>query len=441
MTAKSESVQAAGGPGRARQAAIFRAGARGRMPSIPTDAPTLERRAKRAMSRTAWAYVVGGAGEGRTMRHNRESFERWRIVPRMLRGTPQRDLTTSVVGTQLSAPVLLAPIGAASIVVPNSDVITAQGAAAAGTAHVISCQGCNPREETAAAMNPWPFWYQLYWSTDETLVDSMISRAERCGAGALVVTLDTTILGWRPRDLNLGSLPFVRGHGLAQYTSDPRFIQIVRDRLESATGRPRAHLSLGALRTLASISREYPGSFRGNLRSEEPRAAVEAFLDIYSNPGLSWEHIATLRQRTSLPIVLKGILHPDDARKAVELGIDAIIVSNHGGRQIDDAIASLDALIAIRDAVGTQPTILFDSGIRSGTDVLIALALGANACLIGRPYVYGLALGGADGVRQVIENIVAELDLTMGLLGVARIDDLSRDLLVAADGDPFTAGR
>ena len=201
MTAKSESVQAAGGPGRARQAAIFRAGARGRMPSIPTDAPTLERRAKKAMSRTAWAYVAGGAGEGRTMRHNRESFERWRIVPRMLRGTPQRDLTTSVVGTQLSAPVLLAPIGAASIVVPNSDVITAQGAVAAGTAYVISCQGCNPLEETAAAMNPWPFWYQLYWSTDETLVDSMISRAERCGAGALVVTLDTTILGW-PRGIS-----------------------------------------------------------------------------------------------------------------------------------------------------------------------------------------------------------------------------------------------
>lgn len=208
MTAKAESVQAAGGPGRVRQAAIFRAGALGRMPSIPTDAPSLERRAKKAMSRTAWAYVAGGAGEGRTMRHNRESFERWGIVPRMLRGTPQRDLRTSVVGTQLSAPVLLAPIGAASIVVPNSDVITAEGAAATGTAYVISCQGCNPLEETAAAMNPWPFWYQLYWSTDEALVDSMISRAEQCGAGALVVTLDTTILGWRPQDLNLGSLPF-----------------------------------------------------------------------------------------------------------------------------------------------------------------------------------------------------------------------------------------
>jgi lactate 2-monooxygenase len=385
------------------------------------------------MSRTAWAYVAGGAGDGRTMRHNREAFERWRIVPRMLQGVTQRDLTTSVLGTQLSSPVLLAPIGAASVVTPNSDVIIAQGAAAAGTPYVISCQGCNPLEETATAISPWPFWYQLYWSTDEALVDSMIKRAEHCRAGALVVTLDTTILGWRPQDLNLGSLPFVRGLGLAQYTSDPRFMEIVHDRIASAAVRAKPRVSMGALRTLISMSGEYPGSLKGNLRSEEPRAAVETFLDIYSNPGLSWDHIATLRQRTSLPIVLKGILHPDDARKAMELGIDAMIVSNHGGRQIDNAIASLDALVAIRDAVGQHPTILLDSGIRSGTDVLIALALGANACLIGRPYIYGLAIAGADGVRQVIENIAAELDLTMGLLGVQSIKDLSRDLLVVND--------
>jgi lactate 2-monooxygenase len=170
------------GRGRARQATIFRAGALGRVPSIPTDAPSLERRAKKAMSATAWAYVAGGAGEGRTMRHNREAFERWRIVPRMLHGVTQRDLATSVVGTQLSSPLLLAPIGAASMVAANSDVTIAKGAVAAGTPYVISCQGCNPLEETAAAMNPWPFWYQLYWSTDEALVDSMIRRAERCGA-------------------------------------------------------------------------------------------------------------------------------------------------------------------------------------------------------------------------------------------------------------------
>ena len=384
------------------------------------------------MSRTAWAYVAGGAGEGRTMRHNREAFERWRIVPRMLHGVTERDLSTSIVGTQMSSPILLAPIGAASVVTPDSDLIIARGAAAAGTPYVISSQGCNPMEQTAAAMGSTPFWYQLYWSTDEALVDSMIKRAENCGAQALVVTLDTTILGWRPRDLNLGSLPFARGQGIAQYTSDPRFLDLVQERVAAGTERAKTRVTLGAVRTLVSMSRQHPGAFGKNLRSSEPRRAVEAFLDIYSNPGLSWDHLATLRHRTSLPIVLKGILHPDDARKAIELGVDAMIVSNHGGRQVDNAIASLDALVTVRETVGPRPTILLDSGIRSGTDVLIGLALGANACLLGRPYIYGLALDGEDGVRQVVENIVAELDLTMGLLGVRTVQDLSRDLLAPA---------
>ena len=369
------------------------------------------------------------------MRHNREAFERWRIVPRMLHGVTQRDLSTSILGTQLSSPLLLAPIGAASLVAGDSDVIIARGAAAAKTPYVISSQGCNPMEETAAAMGSTPFWYQLYWSTDEALVDSMIKRAENCGAQALVVTLDTTILGWRPRDLNLGSLPFARGQGIAQYTSDPRFLEVVQERVAAAVTaeRVKPRVTLRAVRTLVSMSREHPGALGNNLRSPEPRAAVEAFLEIYSNPALSWDHIATLRDRTSLPIVLKGILHPDDARRGIELGIDdAMIVSNHGGRQVDNAIASLDALINIREAVGRQPTILLDSGIRSGTDVLIALALGADACLVGRPYVYGLAISSADGVSQVIENIVAELDLTLGLLGIPSIAALSADVVVPA---------
>jgi lactate 2-monooxygenase len=304
------------------------------------------------MSRTAWAYVAGGAGEGRTMRHNREAFARWRIVPRMLHGVMERDLSTSIVGTQMSSPILLAPIGAASVVRPDSDVTIAHGAAAAGTPYLISSQGCNPMEETAAAMGSTPFWYQLYWSTDEALVDSMIKRAENCGAQALVVTLDTTILGWRPQDLNLGSLPFGRGQGIAQYTSDPRFLDLVQERVAAVTERAKTRVTLGAVRTLVSMSRQHPGPFGKNLRSSEPRAAVETFLDIYSNPGLSWDHLATLRHRTSLPIVLKGILHPDDARQAIQLGVDGMIVSNHGGRQVDNAIASLDALVTIRSASG-----------------------------------------------------------------------------------------
>ena len=259
QTMTSEDNRPSGiGPGRARQSAIYRAGARGRAPSVPTDAYGLERRAKKIMSATAWAYVAGGAGEGRTMQHNREAFERWRIVPRMLHGVTQRNLATSVVGIRLSSPLLLAPIGAASLVAANSDVIIARGAASAGTPYVISSQGCEPMEDTAAAMGSTPFWYQLYWSTDEGLVDSMIGRAESCGARALVVTLDTTILGWRPRDLNLGSLPFARGQGIAQYTSDPRFTEIVRQRIAAGIDRAKTGVSLGAVRTLVAC----PGNTR-----------------------------------------------------------------------------------------------------------------------------------------------------------------------------------
>jgi lactate 2-monooxygenase len=421
------------GRGRERQGVIYRAGALGRAPSVPTDAATLEQRAQRVMSAKARAYVGGGAGEGVTMRNNRAAFERHRIVPRMLRGATTRDLSTTVLGTELETPLMLAPVGAAALVATDADLHIARGAAAAHTPYVFSCQGCNPMEETAQAMGTTPFWYQLYWSTDEPLVDSMIGRAEKAGAKALVVTLDTTTLGWRPQDLNLGSLPFSQGLGIAQYTSDPRFRDIVREsvRAQADASGPaeKVQVTLGAIRTLVSMSREYPGRFVDNLRSPEPRAAVERFLGIYSNPGLSWDHIATLRERTSLPVLLKGILHPDDAVRALEL-VDGIIVSNHGGRQVDASIGALDALPAVRAAVGPDATVLLDSGVRTGTDVFLALALGANACLLGRPHIYGLALAGADGVRQVIENVVAELDLTMSLVGASDLAGITRDLLL-----------
>ena len=424
-------------PGRDRQNTIYRAGVFGRRPSVPTDAATLERRARTAMSRRAWAYVAGGAGEGSTMRHNREAFERWRIVPRGLHGHTTRDLASTLLGTDLPSPLLLAPIGAGGLVHPDSDVLIAQGAAAAGTPYISSSQGSTPMELTATAMVGTPFWYQLYWSTDEDLVDSMIERAEACGASALVVTLDTTVLGWRPQDLNLGSLPFAQGIGIAQYTSDPRFADIVRTRIDAAaalgaSARQKARVTPAAVRSLISIARNHPGNLWANLRAPEPRASVETFLGIYSNPGLSWDHLATLRARTSLPIVLKGILHPGDAVRAFAAGVEAIVVSNHGGRQVDRSVASLDALVAVREAVGPEAVVLFDSGIRTGADVFVALALGADACLVGRPHIYGLAVAGADGVRQVIENLTAELDLTMGLTGAPDLAAITRDRLVEA---------
>ncbi len=416
-------------PGRARQEEIYRGGVFGRFPSVPADFATLEARAKQVSSPRAWAYVAGGAGEGRTMRNNRAAFDRWSIVPRMAHGNTTRDLSLELLGSRLPAPVLLAPVGAGALMGEDSDLKIARGAAANGVPYVFSNQGCNPMEDTAAEMGETPRWVQLYWSTDEPLVDSMLARAEAIGAGALVVTLDTTLLGWRPQDLNLGSLPFSQGLGIAQYTSDPRFSEIVRERVASAT-KQSTEVTLGAIRTLLAMTRNHPGSFGANLRSPEPRAAVETFLDIYSNPGLSWDHLATLKDRTSLPVVLKGILHPDDARRAFDSGVDAIVVSNHGGRQVDNAIASLDALVMIREAIGDEPTVLLDSGIRTGADVFTAIALGADAVLLGRPHMYGLALAGAQGVADVVANVIAELDLTMALSGTADLASITRDLLV-----------
>lgn len=418
------------GAGRTRQTRIYRDGAVGRTPAVPTDFAALERAARRVSSAKAWAYVAGGAGEGRTMQHNRAAFERWTIVPRMATGTATRDLSTTVLGTSLPSPVLLAPIGAGALMRPDSDLDIARAAAAAGVPYVFSNQGCNPMEDCAAEMGAAPFWFQLYWSTDEDLVDSLIHRAEASGARALVVTLDTTILGWRPQDLNLGSLPFSQGIGIAQYTSDTRFLDIVRDRLRTAVAKQDVAVTLGAIRTLLSITRNHPGRFLPNLRSPEPRAAVETFIDIYSNPGLTWDHLATLRERTRLPVVLKGILHPDDARRAFDIGAQAIVVSNHGGRQVDNTIASLDALVGIREAIGQEPTVLLDSGIRSGADVFTAIALGADAVLIGRPYMYGLALAGQRGVEEVVANVVAELDLTMALSGTRDLAAITADRVV-----------
>lgn len=424
------------GPGRDRQNRIYRDGVLGRGPTIPTGFAELEGAARRKMSRTAWAYVAGGAGSGSTMDANRESFDRHRIVPRVLRDVSSRETSVELFGRRIPAPVLLAPVGAAELVHPEADVAIAAAAAELGVPYIFSNQGSAPMEDAAAAMGDAPRWFQLYWSTDEGLVDSLLQRAERSGADAIVVTLDTTMLGWRPQDLNIGSLPFARGQGIAQYTSDQRFLQIVRERIRAASADGAAagaenavEVTLGAIRSLISMSRRYPGSLLSNLRSPEPRAAVETFLDIYSRPSLSWDDIATLRSRTKLPVLLKGVLHPDDARRAVDDGLDGIVVSNHGGRQVDGAIGSLDALESIAPAVDGRLAVLLDSGIRGGADVFKALALGADAVTVGRPHLYGLALGGRDGARDSVANIIAEFDLTMGLAGLASVSEITRDSL------------
>jgi lactate 2-monooxygenase len=419
-----------------RQNAIYRAGALGRRPRVPTDSRELERAARSAMSGDAWAYVAGGAGDGATMRANRAAFDRWQLVPRMLQGVADRDLSVSLVGMRLPAPLLLAPIGAAGLVRRGADEMVGAAAAAVGVPYILSSQGSSPMEATAGAMGSGPRWFQLYWSTDEALVDSFISRAEAIGASALVVTVDTTMLGWRPQDLNRGSLPFARGIGIAQYTSDSRFRELVAARVAaggSGGSGPRPRPTPGAVRTLASMARELPGGFVDNLRSPHTRAAVETFLAIYSKPSLSWADLETLPSRTRLPVLLKGILHPDDAVRAVQLGVAGILVSNHGGRQVDGAIGAIDALVDVVAALGgpqsTTVPVILDSGVRSGADVVKALALGAAAVTVGRPHVYGLALDGSAGVRAVLENLVAELDLTLGLSGVRSVAELSPAVL------------
>ncbi len=417
------------GPGRERQNEIYGAGVHGRRPTVPTDFATLERRARRRAPAVGWAYAEGAAGEGATMRANREAFERWKIVPRMLRDVSKRDLGVDLFGRRLRAPVLFAPVGASELLNPEADLAIARAAAELGVPYVFTSQACAPMEACAREMGDAPRWFQLYWSTDDGLVDSFLDRAKAAGAEAVVVTLDTTMLGWRPKDLNLGSLPFARGQGIAQYTADNRFLEIVRQRIASATGGQDVQVSLGAIKTLISICRRFPGGFLHNLRSPEPRAAVETFLDIYSRPSLTWTDIETLRDRTDLPVLLKGIQHPDDGRRALQAGVDGIIVSNHGGRQVDGAIGSLDAMLDIAPILDGKAKLLLDSGVRSGADVFKALALGADAVLIGRPYLYGLALAGQAGARDVMANIIAEFDLTLGLSGLASVDELGPDAL------------
>ncbi len=390
------------------------------------------------MSPEAFAYLAGGAGSESTMRANRAAFERWRIVPRMLRDVSVRDTSIELFGRRLPSPFVLSPIGVLELMHADADLAVARAAAALGIPMVFSNQASVPMETCAAAMGTAPRWFQLYWSKDDELVASLVRRAEACGCDALVVTLDTTFLGWRTRDLDLAHLPFMLGKGIAQYTSDPVFMRKLGEPLPGPAPM-RGRVTLSAVRTMLAMARAVPGGAVHNLRSGSALAAVRRFVATYSRPSLTWADLPVLRQHTRLPIVLKGILHPDDARQAVDAGIDGIFVSNHGGRQVDGSIAALDALPAIVDAVGGRVPVLMDSGIRGGADAVRALALGARAVGIARPYAYGLALAGEAGVREVIENIAADFELTLALSGCRAVSELGRQCLV--DGGHWPGSR
>ena len=430
--------------GRKRQRAIYVAGVGGHRPIVPVGQADLEQAARSAMSAEAWAYVAGGAGRESTLDANRAAFERHRIIPRVLRDVETRDLSIELFGRKLPSPLLLCPIGVLGLAHPDADLAVARAAAAMQVPYIFSNQASVPMETCAAAMGDAPRWFQLYWSRSNELVASFVRRAEACGCSAIVLTLDTTMLGWRPRDLDLGSLPFMRGQGIAQYTSDPVFRAELKERWNAASGRVEESasgtslstsevqppLNLQTIATALEQKANFPGGLLKNLSSDDPRAAVQRFMTTYSRPSLQWDDLKFLRQQTKLPVLLKGVLHPADAKKAVELGVDGLIVSNHGGRQIDGEIASLDALPAVATAVNGKIPVLFDSGIRGGADVFKALAVGANAVCLGRPYVYGLALAGQRGVEEVISNGLAEFDLTLGLAGCASVREVTRDCLV-----------
>jgi lactate 2-monooxygenase len=376
---------------------IYAGGLAGERPSLPLRAEDLEQRASELLRPEAFGYVAGSAGAELTARANLRAFERWEIVPRMLRDVSERDLATTVLGTAMPAPVMLAPVGVQSIVHPQAELAVGRAAAASGLPFILSTASSHSIEDVADAVDAASRWYQLYWPKERELAASFVTRAADAGYEAIVVTLDTWMLGWRPRDLGNAYLPFLKGEGVANYFSDPVF----RGALEKSP-------------------------------EEDPGPAIGHWAYQFSNPSVTWADLAWLREQTTLPIVLKGILHADDARLALDAGVDGLIVSNHGGRQVDGAIPALDALPSVRQAVGESFPVLFDSGIRTGADVFKALALGADAICLGRPYMWGLALDGQAGVEHVLRCLLGELDLTLALSGYTAVGQLDRTALTRA---------
>src|SRR3954468_5709755 len=374
---------------------IYLAGMADQQPELPYFAPAdWEARFRETATAQAYGYVAGAAGAEDTLRENLEAFRRWRIVPRMLRDISARDTSTELFGAPLHAPLLLAPIGVQSIVHPDGELAVARAARELDIPMILSTAASHPIEDVAGELGETTRWFQLYWPNDAELAASFVRRAEAAGYGAIVLTLDTFMLAWRPRDLATAYLPFLKGIGIANYLSDPVF--------RGALDRPP---------------------------EEDLPAAIGRWAQIFSDPTVTWDRLAFLREHTGLPILLKGVLHAQDARKALEHGIDGLIVSNHGGRQVDGAVAALDALPDIIAAVPDGYPVLFDSGIRTGADVVKALALGARAVLVGRPYIWGLGVAGEEGVRQVLRSLLAEIDLTMGLSGLTALDQINDEVL------------
>lgn len=368
---------------------IYFSGLHGVVPKLPVNFKLLEQKAAAALPQNVVSYVMGGCGDEFTQRQNVEAFNHWGLMPRMMVDCSTRDLSIDLFGLKLTTPVFLSPIGVLGLCTADGhgDLATARASARTGVPMIASTLSNDPLEAVAEAFGETPGFFQLYTSKDMAVAESMIHRAEAAGYKGIVVTLDTWLTGWRPRDLKDANFPMLRGHALKNYFSDPRF---------------RASLAKPPEEDLAAAIRQWAGTF---------------------GKVLTWADLPWLRSLTRLPLILKGICHPDDARRAIDEGADGIYCSNHGGRQANGGIAAIDMLPAVVKACGATP-VLFDSGVRSGTDIIKALAMGATAVGIGRPYAYGLALDGADGVVHVLRCLLAEADLLMAVDGYPTIADL-----------------
>lgn len=375
------------------QLQIYFAGTQNVKPRVPVSFEELEQKAREIMAPEAFAYIAGGAGAETTIENNRKAFNHWQIIPRMMRDVSKRSTAIELFGTKLPTPLLLGPVGVLSIAHKDAEIAVARAAKILQVPQVVSTVSSRSIEEIATVHEDHPHWFQLYWGRNNDFTRSIINRAEKAGYSAIVVTLDTRLFAWRERDIQNAYLPFLYNEGLANYLTDPVFL--------SAVGDP----------------------------AKDKMQTMLHFADCFSNPSSSWKDLALIREYTRLPIILKGIQYADDAKKAIDHGANGIIVSNHGGRQLDGAIGALDALSGIAAAVGERTTILFDSGIRRGADVFKAMALGAKAVLIARPYAYGLALAGEEGVKEVVANLLADIDLTLGLAGCNSWAEVNKDRL------------
>lgn len=370
---------------------LYFAGLRGTKPTLPVDFATLEQRAAAAMAPALLTYVQGGCGDEFTQRNNAEAFHHWGITPRMFVDCTKRDFSVEMFGMKFPTPLFMSPVGVIGMCTPDAhgDIATARATAQTRVPMVASTLMNDPLEKVAEAFGDGTGLFQLYTPKDKELAESLVRRAEAAGFKAIVVTLDTWVTGWRPRDLNESNFPQLRGHVLMNYFSDPVF----RKRLPKPP-------------------------------EEDPAAAIMAWASTFGL-NLTWADLPWLRSLTKLPLILKGICHPDDAKRALDGGADGIYCSNHGGRQANGGIAAIDHLPAVVEASGGAP-VLFDSGVRSGSDVIKALALGATAVGVGRPYVYGLALGGTAGCVHVLRSILAEADLFMAVNGYPSLSDLRK---------------